>query len=411
MKKSKDTFGDFSKKTRMTSAEKETMRAYLLEYQAMKPLPVRTAPLARLQYRNVFSRLITAPMTAIAAIILVFAGTGAAFAAQGALPGDLLYPVKVGITEKVEGALAFSDGAKASFETSLADRRLTEAETLAAEGKLSESDANELKASFAANTENAAAHIAEAETSDPGEAAVAQTKLAAVLSSHANILSTIATGTGLDLAVEVSREASIHAGTGSEVAVATVPAAASVRAFAPLLSGAASSASSSVSASVSAAAAETLKRAALSSYAEASTTLDRLSGTISASAASSAEASLASASVLIADGDAALAENDAAGASMKYRAALSATVSLVVKLHVASLENILPVPAFHIDSETSASGTQSVNIHAPGSVKIETEPSSSTVNVHVDSNSDSGTSGSVNVKVDSGSSGVVHISL
>lgn len=84
----------------------------------------------------------------IALIVLLGGGGGASIAANSALPGDTLYPVKVGFNEKIAGAFQFSDSAKAAFESKLAETRLDEAAKLAAESKLSVDWKNKLEADF-----------------------------------------------------------------------------------------------------------------------------------------------------------------------------------------------------------------------------------------------------------------------
>lgn len=71
---------------------------------------------------------------ALAMLLLV--GSSVSLAARGALPGDLLYPVKVGLNENVQKLFAPSAGEKAELETSLAGKRIEEARTLKATGKL-----------------------------------------------------------------------------------------------------------------------------------------------------------------------------------------------------------------------------------------------------------------------------------
>jgi len=62
------------------------------------------------------------------------------FASQDSLPDNILYPIKVKVLEPMEGALAFSNTAKAKHESGLATKRLIEAETLAKAGKLNSSN-------------------------------------------------------------------------------------------------------------------------------------------------------------------------------------------------------------------------------------------------------------------------------
>jgi len=77
------------------------------------------------------------PMFAtIAAIVLLALGGGTSYAAENALPGEALYPVKVGINEEVRAAFAFDDEKKAEWQAERAERRLEEAEKLIEEGTL-----------------------------------------------------------------------------------------------------------------------------------------------------------------------------------------------------------------------------------------------------------------------------------
>lgn len=83
---------------------------------------------------------------AVAIIMLVGGATGAS--ANSSLPGDFLYPVKVGINEKIREVLAFSKEAKLKVGISLAQTRLQEAETLAEHNQLTQSQEKELRDNF-----------------------------------------------------------------------------------------------------------------------------------------------------------------------------------------------------------------------------------------------------------------------
>lgn len=86
--------------------------------------------------------------TAAALVLVVATGTQATFAAEGAVPGDILYPVKVSVAEPVALALTTSGEAKAKLATRFASRRVKEASTLSAQGKLDEKTATELAVRF-----------------------------------------------------------------------------------------------------------------------------------------------------------------------------------------------------------------------------------------------------------------------
>ena len=68
--------------------------------------------------------------------LILFIGGTVSVQAESALPGDTLYPVKVGFNEKVLQVLAFSDDAKTKLNIQLAETRLQEAEKLAVQGNL-----------------------------------------------------------------------------------------------------------------------------------------------------------------------------------------------------------------------------------------------------------------------------------
>lgn len=64
-------------------------------------------------------------------IIILTYGTSATFAAEGSLPGDVLYPIKTKVIEPVKRlVIARSPEAEATFETKLLEKRLEEAEAL-----------------------------------------------------------------------------------------------------------------------------------------------------------------------------------------------------------------------------------------------------------------------------------------
>src|SRR3989338_9046963 len=118
-------------KIRLTSLEKSAMRARIFET------------------RSVYVFMSYHVRMSLAGLVLfVFAGTGTVSAAQGALPGDLLYPVKVSINEKVEVALAPTPAAKAEVQVRLAERRVEEAQKLSSQGRLNKKTAKILSDDF-----------------------------------------------------------------------------------------------------------------------------------------------------------------------------------------------------------------------------------------------------------------------
>ena len=143
------------------------------------------APVTRFKFSYVASG-------ALALVLMLGAGTS--YAAQSALPGDALYGVKINVDEGLEGALATTPAAQASWNTERAARRLQEAETLAAEGKLNSSTESTLTSALDQATDSFDSDIAQiAQTSnDTTVVATAQTNLQATLEAHATVLLQIA---------------------------------------------------------------------------------------------------------------------------------------------------------------------------------------------------------------------------
>lgn len=90
-------------------------------------------------------------------LVIAVVGSSTAYAAEGAVPGDFLYTLKVNISEPIRTALAISSEARAEVHARLAERRMEEAQVLAARGTLTA----DVKAGLEANFEQ---HATEVET-------------------------------------------------------------------------------------------------------------------------------------------------------------------------------------------------------------------------------------------------------
>ena len=158
----------------LTDAEKTYIKNMLLN-SADKVAAVRKSQEVRLTYesqRSILTNLIYKRMPIFLVITMLFGG-GVSFAAENSLPGSLLYPIKVGVNERVGEVLALSTEAKANYEAKIAVRRMKEAEKLAEKGEMSPERASELKAKFEARTENVRARLDQLEAKGSLEAAIA----------------------------------------------------------------------------------------------------------------------------------------------------------------------------------------------------------------------------------------------
>ena len=68
-------------------------------------------------------------------IILLLLGGGTSYAAQQALPGDILYPIKINVSEKIADLMVFSKEAKVKLNEKIIKTRLEEMDKLILIGK------------------------------------------------------------------------------------------------------------------------------------------------------------------------------------------------------------------------------------------------------------------------------------
>ncbi len=100
---------------------RDELRVYMQTYRP----PIRKT--FREQLLAFFAVHRTVPLVLVMSML---SGAGIAFGAEEALPGDILYPVKINVNEEVRGLLKFSSKSKAEWETKRATKRLEEVERL-----------------------------------------------------------------------------------------------------------------------------------------------------------------------------------------------------------------------------------------------------------------------------------------
>lgn len=122
-----------------------------------KQVPTGTSWFSRL------TNLSTKRMTAALIVLALVAGGSTSFAAESAVPGDVLYPVKIEVNENIKSAFAISTEAEAALQAEFLAERLAEAETLAARGDLDATAAAELEERIDAHMEEVTTLTAAAE--------------------------------------------------------------------------------------------------------------------------------------------------------------------------------------------------------------------------------------------------------
>ena len=202
MKDEFDKLIDTAKNLELGAAEKESMKTALLSH--TQENPVRIWNDARLNIKrqkssfNILEALSLRPILlvknmAIGLIIALLFSGGISFAAENALPGDILYPVKIGINEEVRSALTFDSEAKAHWSSRVVERRLEEAEELIAQGGLSADAREKIETNFEKHAENVREIVAQFETEKNLKAASdIESNFEVSLRAHENILNHIA---------------------------------------------------------------------------------------------------------------------------------------------------------------------------------------------------------------------------
>lgn len=128
----------------------------------------------------------------IALIVALLLGGSASIAAENTAPGDVLYPVKIGVNENVRTALSFSEEAKANWQARLAERRLEEAEELSVEGSFDAEAKAKLEAKLDEHIKAFEERMAELKARGAADAAVeAHSSLEGKFRAHAQALANL----------------------------------------------------------------------------------------------------------------------------------------------------------------------------------------------------------------------------
>lgn len=218
MKRFNEQFTTKAKEVKLTAAERDDLRERVVAYMEYHPLPtskkqevsgritdVTPAPLAKEGHSRAGSwAFFKMPYTGsffggLAVLLLVVVP----IMAERAMPGDMLYSVKVGFNEEVRSTIARSPYQTVEWETERINRRLTEIQVLAREGRLT--DEHELQAAEAVRNHSRSVResIEEIRAVDEDEAAMAEITLSALFDVHLAILSAQEEGEEEDIKVAI----------------------------------------------------------------------------------------------------------------------------------------------------------------------------------------------------------------
>lgn len=177
----------------LTSEERERMRSALHTHMTSHPFPDVPVPSPLyLSGVRVFVVRHQFFASALALVLILFVSGGTvAFAAEGSLPGDVLYPIKVSVNEElVLRFAARTPEAKAAFEAHRLERRLEEAEDLVAQGRMTQEKRVVLETNIHMHASHARVERAFEEANDDA-AVAADIRLESLLNAHAEVLASL----------------------------------------------------------------------------------------------------------------------------------------------------------------------------------------------------------------------------
>ena len=174
----------------LSAQEKTLMRERLVSYMEHKPVRTRATTEQHTSSVPLFSFFRAHHYSgALAVALLATVSTfGVSSAADDALPGDLLYPVKVNVNEEIKTVFLGSDAEELMWESERAELRLQEASQLASEGRLDPKKQEAVAKLFAEHTDAVSEKVHAMEESDPALVVEVSTDLEAALDAHEVVL-------------------------------------------------------------------------------------------------------------------------------------------------------------------------------------------------------------------------------
>lgn len=176
-----EQFFSQARQLRITPARTQTLRTAVVSFVEDHPLPTRPSLWARWRWALASSAAGLASLT------------GIAVAAQSAIPGDVLYNVKIRVNERIRNVIAVSPQAQADVAAQQLQQRLVEAEHLADQRRLGESNRQALEQSVAKSTSVIQTQISALKESAGQSAALKVTEdVSATITEHETSLKRVA---------------------------------------------------------------------------------------------------------------------------------------------------------------------------------------------------------------------------
>lgn len=212
MKKFSEQLKRQSENIQFSATEKEALRERLLAFMEYHPAVPVTKPVVKAKQFEPFIEWAISPrlFKQMVAACFVFVVVGVPMLAEKAVPGDVLYAMKVQVNEEVRASLTSGGYEKVVWETKRLERRISEARLLAKEGKLTPEVEAEVIAAVNQHQAETEAQIETLRSTDAEGAILAQMTVASVLDVQAEALKVDAGTQTVALAMALD-EAQAHA--------------------------------------------------------------------------------------------------------------------------------------------------------------------------------------------------------
>jgi hypothetical protein len=184
MKPDLEKIKEYTQKTSLTQEEKFAMLGNIRNYADAHPVKTPS-------YSVFFKHSFTYASIAI----LIIGTTATSFAAEQSLPGDILYPIKTGVNEKIAKTLSVTRTQKAKVNVKLVDKRMEELTEMVVKEKDTPEKIDTIVAQLEENKKELQNYIAQVEVNnseDSEDALEIYTELESVVDAHLDILEDIA---------------------------------------------------------------------------------------------------------------------------------------------------------------------------------------------------------------------------
>ena len=192
MKRFSEQLKKKSETIRLRTSEKAELQSRIVAFMEYHPLPatVKANPVPKSKSFESY-RMLVVPKWYIQTFAVAFALfliVGVPALAENAIPGDILYPVKVNVTEEIRSTLSANSYEKVVWETTRLERRVSEARLLAQAGRLTPEVEAEVLAAVQVHSDEAKRQIKSLRETDADGAALAQMTFATALDVQSSVL-------------------------------------------------------------------------------------------------------------------------------------------------------------------------------------------------------------------------------